>query len=159
MTLVEQRRGAVERGIIAVLWRERGLQIGGVVDGVRPGGGREKFVVVAETLAQIGAEAVIDGTAVGIIGVHVAERDAAGEADRTAIRVEARDGLNQSLSLGNATERVSAEFVGADDRRIHAAGAEKVHQGGGDGWVGRRCGASRAASADRERAGRRSLPR
>ena len=80
MTLVEQRRGAIEAGVVAVLRRERGLQIGGIVNGMRPGVGSEEFVVAVEALAQVGGEAVIDGAAVGVVGIHVAEGDAAGEA-------------------------------------------------------------------------------
>lgn len=39
LALVEERRGAIETGIIAVLRSERRLQIGGVVDGMGPGVG------------------------------------------------------------------------------------------------------------------------
>ncbi len=53
------------------------LQIGRVVDRMRPGVGSEKFVVLVEALAQVGAESVIDRTAVRVVGVHVAERNAA----------------------------------------------------------------------------------
>ena len=78
MALVEERGGTIGAREVAVLRSERGLQVGGIVNGVRPGVGREEFVMAAEALAQVGGQAVIDRAAVGVVGVHVAEGDAAG---------------------------------------------------------------------------------
>ncbi len=79
VTLVEERCGAIEAGIVAVLRRERGFEIRRVVDGVRPSVRSEELVVAGEALAQVRAEAVIDRAAVGVVGVHVAKRHATDE--------------------------------------------------------------------------------
>jgi len=81
MALVKQRRGTVQSRKVAILWRERGLQVGRVINSVRPGIGREEFVMTAETLAQVGAETMVDGTSIGVVGVHVPERNAVSKAD------------------------------------------------------------------------------
>ena len=73
----------------AVLRSGGGLQVNRVVDGMRPGVGRQEFVVAAKTLAQVGAEAVVNGASVGEVCVHVAERNAIGQRRRIAGGVEA----------------------------------------------------------------------
>jgi len=37
--------------------------------------------MTAETLAQVGAETMVDGTSIGVVGVHVPERNAVSKAD------------------------------------------------------------------------------
>ena len=112
VTLIKERRRTIEARYIAVLRGKSGLQIGGIVDGVRPGVGGQKFVVLGEALAEIGAESVIDRTAVGVVGVHVAEGDAAGVGEAVgrggiAGLVEPRQGSKNSLRLRHARARAS----------------------------------------------------
>ena len=64
VALVEQGIRALQSGMVAILRSKRRLQVRGIVDRVRPGVRREKFVMVAEALAQIGAQAVVDRAAV-----------------------------------------------------------------------------------------------
>src|SRR5208282_5723005 len=101
MPLIEGRRGTIGVRDIAILRDERGLQVGGIVDGMRTGVGREELVVLCEALAQIGAQPVIVGSAVGVVGIHVAERDAAGvwASRRRGItgRVETRQSFDESF--------------------------------------------------------------
>jgi hypothetical protein len=50
---VKQRVGALQLRIIAVLGRQRGLQVSRVVDRMRIGVGGQKLVVMGEDLAQV----------------------------------------------------------------------------------------------------------
>ncbi len=103
MTLVEGGGGTVGAGEVAVLRGKRGLQVSGIVDRVRPGVGREELVVVVETLAEVGGQTVVVRRAVGIVGVHVAEGDAAGVIERgwhwITCRIESRQGLEEGDRL------------------------------------------------------------
>ena len=65
--------------IVVVLRLQRRLQIGRVVNGMRPGVGRQKFVVLAEAFTQVGGEAVVDRTPIGEIGRRIAEGYATGQ--------------------------------------------------------------------------------
>src|SRR5262249_30872426 len=85
MPLVEQRRRAFEAWEVTVLWSKRRLKIGGIVNCVRPGVGSQKFEMVAKPFFQIRRETVINRTAVGEVGVHVAERNASGKRRRGRI--------------------------------------------------------------------------
>src|SRR5579864_1301433 len=107
VTLIEQRRRTIHGWIVAILRCQRRLQVGGVVDGVRPRVGSQKLVVVAKALAQIRGEAMIDGAAVRVVRIHVAEGDAAGVGEavlegRVAGCVEAWDGLSSLDRLAHA---------------------------------------------------------
>ena len=66
--------------------------------------------MVAEPLSQIGSEAVIDGTAVRVIGVHVTERHATGVVERgrrrIALSVESWESREESLCLPNTRELI-----------------------------------------------------
>ena len=73
----------------AILRSGGGLQVNRVVDGMRPGVGRQEFVMATKALAQVGAESVINGAPVGKVSIHVAEGDAVGEGRRIAGSVEA----------------------------------------------------------------------
>src|ERR1700730_16742696 len=59
MTLVVNRVGALKEREAAVLRLERGLQIGGVVNGMGPRVAGEKFERVGETLGQIDGEPIV----------------------------------------------------------------------------------------------------
>src|SRR5262249_11951873 len=119
VALIEQRTGAVERGEITVLRSQRRLQVGRVVDGVRPGVRAEKFVVISKALAQIGGKSVINRAAVGEIRIHVAEGDAVGEGRGIAIGVETLAGQAALDRLGKG----------------HAGAAATRKQGPGDGRI------------------------
>ena len=62
--------------------------------------------MIAEALAQIGGEAVIDRAAIGVVGVHISEGNAAAECGRVAIGVEPRyradhgSGLSYTSRIG-----------------------------------------------------------
>ena len=99
VALIEQRIGTIQSRVKTVLGSSGGLQIRRIVNRVRPGVGTEEFVVPAEALAQVDREPVIDGTAVGEVGVHVSEGNAACEGRRIARRVEARETVSGCLEL------------------------------------------------------------
>src|ERR1700728_5110525 len=159
MTLVEQRCGAIHGGIVAVRRIESGFEIGRVVNGVRAGIRSKYFVMLVEAFAEVGGEAVVDRAAVGIIGVHVAERHAAGESGRIAVCVKPWDVMDQSYGLSDAAERVAERRVGADERRIQSAGPEKLHQRRIHIRIWTGCSPTRIASADGEWAGGSRLSR
>ena len=69
MALVEGRRRTVGVRVVAVLWDERGLQVRGIIDRVRPGIGCQEFVVAVEALTEIGGQPVVDRAAIGVVGV------------------------------------------------------------------------------------------
>src|SRR6266403_3222762 len=124
MALVEGGSGTVRAREVTVLWGERGLQVGRIVDGVRPGVGGEELVVVVEALAEIDGQPVVVRSAIGIVGIHVTEGDAVriiGRGrHRVAFRVESGEGSEKSLCLRYAI----------DLRRI----ATSV-EGNGYGWI------------------------
>ena len=143
MALIEGGRGTIGGRDIAVLRGERGLEVGGIVDGVRPSVGGEEFVVAAEALAEIGGQPVIDRTAVGVVGIHIAERNAAGVGKAVAwvgiaVGVEAGQSGEKSLGLRH-TSALAAELEGGGNGRVQSAGAEEVHE--------RRIDVARTASA------------
>src|SRR5258708_30037074 len=85
MTLVKERVGTLQSRIETILGSERRLQVGGIVDGVRPGVRRKEFVVLVEAFAQVGAEAVIDGTPIRVVRIHVAKGYAIGQSGRPGV--------------------------------------------------------------------------
>src|SRR5262249_58271580 len=80
MTLVKVRVRALEEGETAVLRFKGRLQVGGIVDGVRPGIAGEQLERVAETLLHVDGEAVVDGVAVGKLRVDAVEGNRHAEA-------------------------------------------------------------------------------
>ena len=97
---------------------------------------------------------MVDGTAIGVVGVHVAEGDAATIGKRwrgrVATRVEARKGSNKSGSLSYAWRRCAARVVSGSYGWVESAGTKKVHEG--CVYVGKRAAPGRIAG-HRERAG------
>src|SRR5579864_7615018 len=159
VTLVEERGGTIEAGEEAVLRCERGLQIGGVVDGVRPRVGREEFVMLVEALAQVGGEAVVDRTAVGVVRVHVAEGDAAAKSAsnrRSTTRVESLAGetaLDFFRELHARDRGRSGSDESSGNRRIQASGTKEIHQRGINPGAERAVAARSGSAAYGERAG------
>src|SRR6202451_4436146 len=91
--------------------------------------------MISEALAQVRAEAVVDRTAVGVVGVHVAEGHTAGKCCGIAGGVEAGSAYARCLhklqdcwSKGGDTSSsaISGQKIG--DRGIDAAGPEKAHE-------------------------------
>ena len=118
---------------------------------MRPGVRRQKFVVTAKALFQIGGQPVINRTAVGVVGIHVAERDAAGESAGRRITSRAESAL-----LQDRQRRVDAALCGranqsAGNRGIQASGTEEVGQRRRDPGHAVDESAGSRASADRER--------
>ena len=83
MALVEGRAGAFVVGPEVILRFQQRLQIGGIINRVRPGVRSEELVVVAETLFEIRGQAMVDRAAIGIVGHHVAEGN--GDAQSQAV--------------------------------------------------------------------------
>ena len=84
--------------------------------------------MIAKAFFQVGSEPVVDRAAVGVVGVHVAEGDAAGQGSRIAGRAQAsglqhqgRDDLNASGGGGIREQRNR-------NRRIQARGTEEIQQ-------------------------------
>ncbi len=100
---------------------------------MRPGVRGEEFEVLVEAAAQVGAEAVVDGTPVGVVGVHVAEGNAAGVSAGKGSTgcIESLAGQAGFHLFSEAhTGASSGEEYGLGDGRIQTAGTEKVHQRG-----------------------------
>src|SRR5216684_1037174 len=76
--------GALEIGEAAVLRLERRLQVGRVVDGMRPGIAGEQLKAMGETLREIKGQSVVPGIAVGELGVDAGEGKGDAEAFGTA---------------------------------------------------------------------------
>src|SRR6266404_2985671 len=135
MTLIEGGGGTIRAREVAVLWGKRGLQVGRIVDGVRPGVGGEELVVVVEALAEIDGQPVVVRSAIGIVGIHVTEGDAASVIEcgrhRITCRIESGQGLEEGDRLRHAGA-LAIQLETGGNGRIQAAGAEKVHQGGVD---------------------------
>src|SRR5437660_10946960 len=87
----------------------------------------EELVVMSEALTQIGAEAVIDRASIGVVRVHVAERDAVLVGRGIAIRVEALAGETAFDGLCEGHASTSAR---ADQRcrhgRVQSPRAERL---------------------------------
>src|SRR3984893_2596470 len=132
MTLIEGGGGAIRAREITVLRGERGLQVGRIVDRVRPGVGRQELVMVVEALAEIDGQPVVVRSAVRIVGVHVAKGDAAGVIERgrrgVASRIEPWERSEKSLGLRHAWS-LAAQIESGGDRGIQTAGTEEVHEG------------------------------
>src|SRR5216684_1068293 len=127
---------------------------------MRPGVGREDPVVVAEGLAQVSAEAVIDRAAVGVVRVHVAEGNAAGVGERRGRWIARRVEAWQSLENGNALSYAIAatgQILSSGYGRIESARTEEVHHSSVYVRERRRRIPRRVAPTTREGAGGRSL--
>src|ERR1035438_3376292 len=95
-----------------------------------PGVRGQELVMAVETLAKISSQSVIDGTAVGVVGIHVAEGDAAGERSEIASTLEPvflqYQRQNGSDTSGSCGTREQSDR----DRRVHRRWAEEVGKGG-----------------------------
>src|SRR5439155_7689652 len=129
MALVKRRISAVQAREITVLRSQCGLEVRGIVNCMRPGVRGKKFILAAEALAQICAEAVIDGTAVRKVRVHVAEGNAASVIrdwrDRVAVCVEAGKCSEECHRLGDAGT-VASQVLGYCNRWIQPRGTEEI---------------------------------
>src|SRR5262245_62237869 len=96
---------------------------------MRPGIRPKKLIVPAEALAQVRAEAVIDRTTVGKVGVHVAEGNTIRVSGGIAVRVEslARQTAFDRLREGHARP-CTGQRHRSSNRRIQSAGPEEVRQ-------------------------------
>src|ERR1035441_847455 len=110
--------------------------------------------MAVETLAQVGGQAMVYGAAVGVVGIHVAEGDAAGVGEAIprsgiAFRIESGKSSDQGLRLSD-TSTLSSQLETGGNGGIQTAGAEEIQQGGIHvrDWVAREI-----ASADGEWAG------
>ena len=85
-----------------------------------------------ETLAEVGAEAVIDRTAVGVVRVHVAEGHATSEAPvrcRITGGVEPGNDCRRAIAcVMHSAPCAPSECTSAEDRGIQSARPEEVHQ-------------------------------
>src|SRR6266436_3232459 len=75
MPLVVHGIGALEKWEAAVLRLEGRLQVGAIVDGVRPGVAREKLEALREALLHVDGQRVIPRTGVGELRVHAIKRN------------------------------------------------------------------------------------
>src|SRR5882724_618666 len=75
MSLVVHGIGALEKWEAAVLRLEGRLQVGAIVDRVRPGVAREKLEALREALLHVDGERVIPRTGVRELRVHAIERN------------------------------------------------------------------------------------
>src|SRR5260221_13087055 len=73
MTLVVDRVGTLEVAKAAVLRLEGGLEVGAVVDRVRPGVAGKHGEVAREALLQVDGKSVVPGCGVGVLGVNAIE--------------------------------------------------------------------------------------
>src|SRR5258707_4797059 len=73
MALVVDGVGTLEVAKAAVLRLERGLEVGAVVDRVRPGVAGEHGEVAREALLQVDGESVVPGSGVGVLGIDAVE--------------------------------------------------------------------------------------
>ena len=83
--------------------------------------------MLAETLSEVGGEAVIDRTAVGNVSGHIAEGDAVSKAAGGAGAVS-----TYAIGLQNWGCQRQARCEGAHERWIEAGGTEETDQGGRD---------------------------
>src|ERR1035437_7009945 len=95
---------------------------------------------------------MINGGAIGEVGIHVAEGDAVGVIGRgrhrVAFRIEPRQGSEQGLRL-RYTVGIAVQIAGHRNGGVESTGPEEIHEGGVDV---RERSAYGVASADRERA-------
>src|SRR6266702_6566349 len=75
MTLVVDGVGTLEVAKAAVLRLEGGLEVGAVVDRVRPGVAGKHGEVPREAFLQVDGESVVPGSGVGVLGVDAVKRD------------------------------------------------------------------------------------
>src|SRR5256885_10261065 len=87
MPLVVHGIGALEKWEAAVLRLERRLQVGAIVDRVRPRVAREKLEALREALLHVDGKRVIPRTGVGELRVYAIERHRHTEAGRKASRL------------------------------------------------------------------------
>src|ERR1700745_1228907 len=116
----------------------------------------EELVVVSEALTQIVAEAVIDRASIGVVCVHVAERDAVLVGRGVAIGVEALAGETDFDGLCAGLARTSARSAQtSSDVWVHSSRAEEIHQGSTDPGAERtRATGAACATTDRKWTGR-----
>src|SRR5271169_811012 len=102
---------------------------------MRPRVRSEELVVLCEAFAQVGGEAVVDRTPVGVVGIHVAEGDASREGPSGAGSAGGVESLAGEVALellceGHATgpSRDCGAQIQTSDGRIQAAGTKEIHQ-------------------------------
>src|SRR6267143_286457 len=116
MALVVHGIGPFQVGEAAVLRLEWGLQVGRVINGVRPGVTGEQLEAIRETLREVESQSVVPGVAIGELRVDAVE----GNGNTEALRV-ARQCCQRHLRC-ITTGNQSAE------RRIRAGGPEEVEK-------------------------------
>ena len=81
--------------------------------------------MATEALPQVGAESVIYGTAVRVVGVHIAERDTIGQARRSRVA----SGIQPGCLHVCERERNTRSECSSGQRRIQSRRPEKADQG------------------------------
>src|SRR5882724_5377433 len=147
MSLVVHGIGALKKWEAAVLWLERRLQVGTIVDGVRPGVAREKLEALREALLHVDGERVIPRTGVGELRVHAVERN--GHTGPYGILCSVRKRLLdlETACEGRAGRALRCELRNAESEGgIGAGWPEKIEKGGrADKLSIERCERTRAA--------------
>src|SRR5579859_1553692 len=128
MTLVEGGAGALGvRGEVVLGGIRSGDDVGGIVDGVRPGVGDEELEVRGVGLLEIDGEAVVAGGSGGEVGGHVAEGD--GLTDAETIGSGEFAGEFYALACALRVEELA-------QRGVEAGTAEEVQERWGDVGAG-----------------------
>src|SRR5215471_1693303 len=118
MALIVYRVGTLEKREARILRLERGLQVGGVVNGMRPGVTGKQFKVVGKVFGDIDGQSVVPGTA------------------RRFLRVDAVEGNGHAKAGGKSRRRSKSHLRGvatgnkARKRWIRAGWAEVVKECG-----------------------------
>src|SRR5437763_818038 len=99
---------------------------------MRPSVGSKEFVLIAEAFTQVGGQTMVDRAAVRVVGVHIAEGNAAGigksvHCRRIASGVEAGKRFDESCCLCNARGG-AAQIVSSRDGWVEPAGPKEIHQ-------------------------------
>src|SRR5580658_1433657 len=105
-----------------------------------------ELVVIAEAFTQISSQPVINRAAIGIVGIHVAERNATSQTrkvarSRIASRIETGRAVSDSMKIlhnqrqyGAHAGSASIGDQGISDRRIVATRTEEVGQRSRNPW-------------------------
>jgi len=125
MALVVYGVGTLEEGETGVLWLERRLQIGGIVDGMRIGVAGEELERMREALGEIEGQGIVGGAAVGELGIDAVKGD--GYAKSLGVTGESRQTNLRCVSDGEGLSRRDKTSEG----RIGPRGTEEVEEGRG----------------------------
>src|SRR5271157_5215313 len=131
MTLVVDGVAALESREAAVLRLEGGLQVGGIVNRMRPGVTREQLEVTGETLAEVDGQSVVPGIAIRDLGVHAVEGhgnagDADGETRRASERLLYRKAAGQKCRCRSTLALRRLQCGRRSERRIRAGRPEVI---------------------------------